>query len=197
MTALTGASGTDDRTISEFLKVMGQPVTGAQIENDKDAVAHIFMSRWALGADLYSVKQREYDRLFGLENYNALTGHVTLYYASPWYNLNFLLSAGRYLAGDQGITVQATRRFASGIEVGAFFTNTNVSSAQFGEGSFDKGIIIRMPLGFTLPTNTQNEFGMIIRPVQRDGGQKLDGGSMLYEEAQRASQAEIETEAGR
>jgi hypothetical protein len=46
LTALTGASGTDDRTISEFLKVIGQPVTGAQIENDKDAVAHIFMSRW-------------------------------------------------------------------------------------------------------------------------------------------------------
>ena len=54
-----------------------------------------------------------------------------------------------------------------------------------------------MPLGFTLPTNTQNEFGMIIKPVQRDGGQKLDGGSMLYEETRRASQAEMETEAGR
>ena len=154
-------------------------------------------ARWALGADLYSVKQRDYDRLFGFQNYNALTGHVTLYYASPWYNLNFLLSAGRYLAGDQGITVQATRRFASGIEVGAFFTKTNVSSAQFGEGSFDKGIIIRMPLGFTLPTNTQNEFGMIIKPVQRDGGQKLDGGSMLYEETRRASRAEMEIVSGR
>ena len=37
-------------------------------------------------------------------------------------------------------------RFSTGVEIGAFVTKTNVSAAQFGEGSFDKGIIIRIPL---------------------------------------------------
>ena len=46
LAALTGASGTGDRTLIEFLKVMGLPVTAAQIENDKSAVAHILMTRW-------------------------------------------------------------------------------------------------------------------------------------------------------
>ena len=32
--------------------------------------------RWALGADLYEVKQRDFNRLFGLQNYNVVTGHI-------------------------------------------------------------------------------------------------------------------------
>lgn len=147
--------------------------------------------RWALGFDAYEVQQRNFNRLLGLQNYHVFTGHVSLYYASPWYNLNFVLSAGQYLAGDRGITFEATRRFASGVEVGTFFTKTNVSAARFGEGSFDKGIILRFPLGWVIPINSQLEYGTIIRPVQRDGGQRLGGDATLYEETRRSSEAEM------
>lgn len=147
--------------------------------------------RWALGADLYHVWQRNVDRLFGLQRYHVTTGHVSLYYASPFYDLDFQMRAGQYLAGDRGLTFQVTRRFSTGLEVGAFFTKTNVSAERFGEGSFDKGIVIRIPLGWIAPIDTQNMVGLDLRPVQRDGGQLLLGDATLYEETRRASQSEL------
>ena len=147
--------------------------------------------RWAVGVDAYEVWQRGFDRLLDLQNYHVFTGHVSLYYASPWYDLNFTVSAGQYLAGDRGFTFLATRRFSTGVEIGAFFTKTNVSAQQFGEGSFDKGIIISIPLSWALPIETQGEWGIDLRPVQRDGGQKLEGDATLYSETQRTSVGEI------
>jgi Exopolysaccharide biosynthesis protein YbjH len=147
--------------------------------------------RWALGVDGYEVWQRNFDRLFGLQNYQIFTGHIALYYASPWYDLNFAVRAGQYLAGDRGLTFQVTRRFPTGVEIGAFFTKTNVSAEQFGEGSFDKGIVIRIPLGWVLPIETQGQWGIDLRPVQRDGGQQLIGDATLYEETRRDSEAEL------
>jgi hypothetical protein len=147
--------------------------------------------RWAAGGDLYEVQQRDFDRLFGFQSYRALTGHISLYYASPWYGLNFTVRAGQYLAEDRGVTFEVSRRFATGVEIGAFFTKTNVSSQQFGEGSFDKGVVLRIPLGWVAPINTQSELVTILRPVQRDGGQELAGDTTLYEETRRTSQDEI------
>lgn len=147
--------------------------------------------RWALGVDAYEVWQRNFDRLFGLQPYHVLTGHVSLYYASPWHQLNFALRAGQYLAGDRGLTFEVTRRFSSGVEIGVFVTKTNVSARDFGEGSFDKGIIFRMPLGWALPIDTQSEFRLDLRPVQRDGGQRMLGDTTLYDETLRTSQSEL------
>lgn len=147
--------------------------------------------RWALGGDLYEVQQRDFDRLFGLQPYHVLTGHVSLYYASPWYGLNFIVRAGQYLAGDRGVTFEMSRRFSTGVEIGAFFTKTNVSAAQFGEGSFDKGLVLRIPIGWVAPIDTQTELDTILRPVQRDGGQELAGDATLYDETRRASTDEM------
>src|SRR6185312_7127972 len=147
--------------------------------------------RWAVGADVYQVWQRDFDRLFGLQHYHQTTGHVSLYYDSPWYDLNFMLRAGQYLAGDRGFTFQVTRRFSTGVEIGAFFTKTNVSAEQFGEGSFDKGIIIRIPLGWVAPLETQSEIAMDLRPVQRDGGQVLGADATLFRETRSLNESEI------
>jgi hypothetical protein len=147
--------------------------------------------RWAIGGDLYDVEQRAFNRQLGLQPYKAVTGHVTLYYASPWYGVNFAIRAGQYLAGDRGLTVEITRRFSTGVEMGAFFTKTNVSAQQFGEGSFDKGFIIRIPLQWTMPVSTQSVLSTIIRPVQRDGGQALDGDANLYGYLQRNGTADV------
>jgi hypothetical protein len=142
--------------------------------------------RWSLGADLYYLRQRNFDRLLGLQPYQVTTGHISLYYQSPWYDLQFAVRAGQYLAGDRGVTFQMTRRFSTGVEIGAFMTMTKVSAARFGEGSFDKGIIIRIPLGWSLPVDTQSVYALNLRPVQRDGGQILAGDATLYDETQRA-----------
>ncbi len=147
--------------------------------------------RWAIGGDVYHVKERAFDRLLGLQNYQVTTGHITLYYASPWYGMNFQLRAGQYLAGDRGLTFAISRTFSTGVELGVFMTKTNVSAAQFGEGSFDKGFTIKIPLGWIVPISTQSGINTVIRPVQRDGGQVLAGDANLYYYLQRSGMAEI------
>lgn len=144
-------------------------------------------TRLALGVDLYEVWQRHFNRRFGFQSYHVLTGHVTIYYASPWYGLNFRVHTGRYLAGDRGATFEITRRFSTGVEIGAFSTFTNVPFEKFGEGSFDKGIVIRIPLDWALPVSTQSQFNIDLRPITRDGGQRLVGDATLYDETQRFS----------
>jgi hypothetical protein len=148
-------------------------------------------SRFAFGVDGYQVWKRDFDRLFGIQKYNVATGHVAVYYESPWYGLDFSVHAGRYLAGDYGATFQVSRRFLNGIEVGAFATFTNVPFKKFGEGSFDKGIFVNIPLEAALPIYTQANYGVTLHSLTRDGGQRLDGDDALYGETRRTSYGEI------
>jgi hypothetical protein len=142
-------------------------------------------SRFTFGGDIYEVWQRNFDRLVAFQSYHVFTGHLNIYYESPWYGLNFNIHAGRYLAGDYGATFEVVRRFDSGVEIGAFATLTNVPFKKFGEGSFDKGIIARIPLEWALPIHSQSSYSLTLRPLQRDGGQRLDNDDSLYEETSR------------
>lgn len=148
-------------------------------------------SRFALGADAYQVWQRNFDRLFGLQDYHILTGHVSIYYDSPWYGLNFAVHAGEYLAGDRGITFEIRRQFSTGVEVGAYATLTNVPFATFGEGSFDKGIYIHIPLEWALPVFTQTAYNLNLRSLTRNGGQRLVNDDSLYDITRRDSYNEL------
>ena len=152
---------------------------------------HPETSRFALGVDLYQVWKRNFDRLFGFQQYHVLTGHISLYYQSPWHQIDFKFMYGRYLAKDHGFTLEVFRRFSTGVEIGAFATFTNVSAAQFGEGSFDKGIIIRIPFDWLLPIPTQSQYSINLRPLTRDGGQRLSGDTVLYNTLQRENYGAI------
>ena len=66
-------------------------------------------------------------------------------YASNFYNFDFGVHLGKYLAKDNGATFEIRRTFDNGSSIGAFATFTNVSPEDFGEGSFDKGIYIKIP----------------------------------------------------
>ncbi len=147
--------------------------------------------RFAVGIDAYEVWQRDFDRLFGVQSYHVLTGHVSLYYASPWYGINFNVHAGRYLAGDYGATFEVTRRFSTGVEIGAFATFTNVPFAKFGEGSFDKGLIIHIPLEWALPFYSKSSYDLLLRSLTRDGGQRLNDDDSLYNETRPFSYEEV------
>ncbi|KAF1019839.1 MAG: hypothetical protein GAK30_02860 [Paracidovorax wautersii] len=103
-------------------------------------------SRWALGVDINRVKQRGFDQKFSMRDYSVTTGHATLYWDTGWNGIKTKLSAGQYLAGDKGATLDISRTFTNGVTIGAWATKTNVSSAQFGEGSFDLAPVSRTPL---------------------------------------------------
>jgi hypothetical protein len=139
-----------------------------------------FGQRWALGADLWALRQRDYNQLLNLRRYETITGHLSAYYDSPWYGLRFAIHAGRYLAGDYGATFELVRQFDTGVRIGAWFTLTNVSPEDFGEGSFDKGIRIVIPLEWAAPFSTSSVYDLELRPIQRDGGQMMLGNKRLY-----------------
>jgi hypothetical protein len=135
---------------------------------------------FGLGLDLNWVRQRDFDGGLGFRNYSTATGHLSLYADLPFWNLFGVVRAGKYLARDWGTTFELGRRFSSGIEVGGFATLTNVSAARFGEGSFDKGIYLRIPLNL-FGAESRGRGGVLIRPIQRDGGQRLSVDNPLWD----------------
>ncbi|MBT4487351.1 MAG: hypothetical protein HOK30_16465 [Rhodospirillaceae bacterium] len=137
-------------------------------------------SRLALGADIARVQQREYKQRLGFLDYQVDTGHFNIYYKIPFMGLLGEIHAGQFLAGDRGAQFAITREFDSGIALGAWATFTNVSAEEFGEGSFDKGIYIRVPFELFLSSSTQRVGAIAFRPLSRDGGQVLILRRRLY-----------------
>ena len=131
-------------------------------------------SRLAFGASMTYAKQRDYDRGLGLLDYDVVTGHVSAYWATPFYNYDVALHAGRYLAKDTGATLEVRRTFRNGWQIGAWTTLTDVPFEDFGEGSFDKGFYFQIPLDSLFGGNSRSKFGTRMRPIQRDGGQRLE-----------------------
>ena len=134
-----------------------------------------FPSRFAFGLNLNYVWQRDFDKRFSVQDYKVLTGHGSVYWASPFENYDAALHVGRYLAKDVGATFEVRRTFTNGWMVGGFFTLTDVPFEEFGEGSFDKGLFFRIPFNSLLPGNTRGAYQTIIRTIQRDGGARLEG----------------------
>lgn len=138
-------------------------------------------SRLALGVEANYVQQRAFDDLLGFQDYSIATGHASAYYE---FDNGFTgqLDVGRYLAGDVGATITLEREFANGWRLGGFFTLTDVSSEEFGEGSFDKGIKLTIPSEWFLGRPDKDTRSLTIRPIQRDGGARLSVPGRLYEQ---------------
>ena len=124
-------------------------------------------SNHAIGFEVFEVQKRDYEMRFGTLDYKNVTSHLNYYYRN-YGRIPFdaKISYGEYLAGDEGITIDLSRSFKNGTKFGIFATFTDVSSDQFGEGSFDKGIYFNIPL-----------FGNLVsyswRPLTKDPGAKL------------------------
>lgn len=137
--------------------------------------------RWALGFDANWVKQRDYDQRFSFRDYEVATGHATLYYDfGRERRVHVATSAGRYLAGDWGLTLDVSRLFDNGVTMGAWATKTNVSSEEFGEGSFDKGIYLSVPMDLLMPRSSRTRARLMWHPLVRDGGARLARQYSLY-----------------
>jgi hypothetical protein len=136
-------------------------------------------SRFAVGAEVNYVKQREFEQGFGFQDYSVVTGHLSGY-MELGEDFHAQLDVGRYLAGDIGATLSLDREFDNGWKVGVFATKTDVSSADFGEGSFDKGIRLEVPLTWALGTPSRKSNKVLLRPITRDGGAKLSVEGRLY-----------------
>src|SRR6185369_3767214 len=132
-----------------------------------------FASRLAFGAEVNALKQRSFQQDFGFRDYNVVSGHATTYWDTGWNDVQVKLIAGRYLAKDVGVTLDLSRVFKNGVTLGAFATKTNVSAAQFGEGSFDKGVYLSIPFDAMLTRSTNTIANFLWKPLTRDGGAML------------------------
>ena len=153
-------------------------------------------SNLAFGIDLAIAKQREFNQMLGFKDYQTETGHLSVYWdAGKTFDVQ--ASVGRYLAGDWGGSLELSRRFANGWEVGAYATLTDVPFATFGEGSFDKGLFLEIPLDWMIGTKTRSQRAVNIKPITRDGGAKLLGTGNLHSLVARDQNSEIIREMGR
>jgi hypothetical protein len=136
---------------------------------------------WGLGLELNYVWQRNYEGLgFDYYDYSVATGHASLYWDTGWYGIETQLAAGRYLAEDWGATLAVQRQFPNGWLAGAYVTKTDVSAEEFGEGSFDKGVVLTIPLRWSTPFETRQEIVGDLRALSSDGGAFLNISNRLY-----------------
>ena len=130
---------------------------------------------YALGFEIFDVTKRDYKMRFDTLDYKNITGSANFYYRN--YDVipfDAKFSFGEYLAGDEGVTFELSRTFFNGTRFGVFASFTDVSSEQFGEGSFDKGIFFNIPV-------YGNFINYSWRPLTKDPGAKLNRKHTLHD----------------
>lgn len=132
-------------------------------------------SNFSFGIEAFKVRKRDYYWRFGHLDYENFTTTANFYYRN--YGLipfDMKISAGEYLAGDVGSTIEFSRTFSSGVNFGVFATFTDVTFNEFGEGSFDKGIFFNIPIYGNLIDYTW-------RPLTKDPGARLIRRNTLHD----------------
>lgn len=131
-------------------------------------------SNYGLGFEIFGVTKRDYRMRFGTLNYKNVTSSANFYYRNyEVIPFDAKISFGEYLAGDEGATFELSRTFLNGTQFGVFASFTDVSSQQFGEGTFDKGIFFNIPV-------YGNFINYSWRPLTKDPGAKLNRKHTLH-----------------
>jgi hypothetical protein len=132
-------------------------------------------SNFAIGIEVFEVIKRDYKLKFGTLDYKNLTYSLNYYYRNyESIPFDMKISYGEYLAGDKGVTFELSRSFMNGTKFGVFASFTDVSTEDFGEGSFDKGIFFNIPV-------YGNFINYTWRPLTKDPGAKLVRKHTLYD----------------
>jgi|TARA_A100001015_G_scaffold129788_1_gene143994 hypothetical protein len=129
---------------------------------------------YAFGIDVFKVRKRDYFWRFGHLDYENTLATANFYYRNYGtipFDMRF--TAGEYLAGDVGYTLEFSRNFYNGVQFGVFATFTDVTAEQFGEGSFDKGVFFNIPIYGNLLSYTW-------RPLTKDPGATLNRRHTLH-----------------
>ena len=150
-----------------------------------------FDKNYGIGAEIWNVRQRSYRQLFGSLDYSTLTGHINFYYREPMTRVLFQLKGGRFLAEDSGFSFNFSREFKSGLNMGVFFSLTDISKAEFGEGSFDKGFFFNIPIQVFFDQFSRGSSGFGLRPLTRDGAQPLTVAQSLWSTTNQANRDQL------
>jgi len=132
-------------------------------------------ANYGIGFEVFEVQKRDYMMKFGTLDYTNTVSSINYYYR----NTNIIpfdlkISTGEYLAGDKGTTFEMSRKYLNGMEFGVFASFTDVTTEQFGEGTFDKGIFFNIPI-------YGNFISYTWRPLTKDPGAKLNRKNTLHD----------------
>lgn len=125
------------------------------------------------GFESFYVKKRDYEMQFQHQDYDNFLSRFNVLINEPNTSVFVKLSYGEYLAGDKGYTLDVSRKFNNGIEFGFFFTRTDVSKEDYGEGSFDKGVRLVFPISSLFGDDRASLSEFIWRPLTKDPGALL------------------------
>ncbi|MEZ9566566.1 YjbH domain-containing protein [Vibrio artabrorum] len=161
-----------------------------------------FNQNWAIGADMTAISQRDPESWFGTfdqeiqvnpsdssRTYKVVdkgtTGFITGYYTPQWDFLsNTLLKVGvgKFLAGDIGTRIDFSKQFKSGVIAGAFVSLTDMTTEEYGEGSYTKGFYVSIPFDLITVKPSSSRAGFTWLPITRDGGQVLNKQYNLFDQ---------------
>ena len=146
---------------------------------------HPETERWAVDFSADWLRQRDFTGYFGFQDYETVTALAAFHYRMPYYGLTGTVRAGRFLAKDTGVRFELKRRFASGFEMGAWYTFTNgndiTSPGSPDKPYHDKGIYGSIPLTAMLTRDTQVTSVFSLSPWTRDVGQMVQSPGDLYD----------------
>ncbi|MFA0378593.1 YjbH domain-containing protein [Vibrio sp. 10N.222.54.A3] len=161
-----------------------------------------FNQNWAIGADMTAISQRDPESWFGTfdeeiqvnpddssRTYKVIdkgtTGFITGYYTPQWDFLSDTLlkvGFGKFLAGDIGTRVDFSKQFKSGVIAGAFVSLTDMTTEEYGEGSYTKGFYVSIPFDLVTVKPSSSRAGFTWLPITRDGGQVLNKQYNLFDQ---------------
>ena len=131
---------------------------------------------WSADLAVDALRQRDFRGWFGFRDYDTVTAVASLNYRMAQ-GVTGTLRAGRFLARDEGVRVEMKRRFASGFEVGAWYTVTNgndiTSPGTPDKPYYDKGIFLQMALNTMLTRDNRATANFSLAPWTRDVGQMV------------------------
>lgn len=139
---------------------------------------------WAVDLAVDAVQKRDYDGWFGFFDYRTVTGLASLHYRLGR-GMTATARAGRFLAQDVGVRLEVKRRFASGFELGAWYTRTNANdttgpAAAEGGSYDDKGVFASFAFESMLPRDTRTRGAISLAAWGRDPGQMVVSPGDVY-----------------
>jgi len=151
-------------------------------------------SDWAIGAEEATVWKRHYHGLKFTNRIRRFHGDkvrhphflgvqyfLDIYYTlRPW-NIDFKVKIGQFLAKDQGVRVEMSRWFPSGLKVSLWCTFTNGHDRVNRQTYFDKGFAFALPLDFFLRKSSRSYIGYAMSAWLRDVGASAETGRGLYQ----------------
>ena len=143
-------------------------------------------SRLALGAEIWSIKPRQADTLLNMGlgiGQNNITGHINGWYDMPHHDLTLHARAGKFTAGDVGLSLGLEKIFKNGTKITGSTSISNYSDTDVYGGATHAyhNINITLPLGNVPYIPIGSKIKTKISPFDRVTGQSINPPNKLFD----------------